>query len=155
MKQFFGFLFLALLFTSCTKTDYLSQPIQKQVEGKWKLEQAQYLVGSDSSSYYDFKSFNNVTYDFNKNGYLTVEGTGIDSAGNYQYRVEKSPYFAKDKGNTDLDLDILTFDGNRYSIEIGFDSDDGSVTVVGDKGNKYFMQLSNFDKNIILRFTRE
>ncbi len=155
MKQFFGFLFLALLLTSCTKTDYLSQPIQKQVEGKWKLEQALYLVGSDSSSHYDFKSFSNVTYDFNENGYLTVEGTGFDSAGRYQYQVEKSPYFAHDNGNTDLDLNILTFDGNRYSIEIGFDSSDGSVTKVWEKGNNYLMHLSNFNKNITLTFTRE
>ncbi len=155
MKQFFGFLFLVLLFSSCTKTDYLSQPIQKQVVGKWKLEQSQCLVGSDSSAYYDFKSFSNVTYNFNENGYLTVEGTGFDSAGNYQYRVEKSPYFAKDSGNTDLDLNILTFDGNRYSIEIGFDSSDGSVTKVWKKGNNYLMQLSNFNKHITLIFSRE
>ena len=155
MKHFFNFLFLVFLFTSCTKTDYLSQPIQKQVEGKWKLEQALYLVGSDTSSSYNFKSFSNVTYDFKEDGYLTVEGPGFDSAGNYQYRVEKSPYFAKDKDNPDLDLDILTFNGNRYSIEIGFDSSDGSVTKVWKKGNNYLMLLSNFNKHITLIFSRE
>ncbi|VAW27634.1 hypothetical protein MNBD_BACTEROID07-522 [hydrothermal vent metagenome] len=155
MKQIFGFLFLVLLFSSCTKTDYLSQSIQKQVVGKWKLEQSLHLVGSDSSSYYDFKSFSNVTYDFKENGYLTVKGPGYDSTGIYQYQVENSPYFIHDNDTTDPGLNILTFDGNRYSIEIGFDSSDGSVTVVGKKGNKYIMHLSNFNKGITLTFSRE
>lgn len=153
-KTIVGYLILGLFLVSCTKKgDYLSQPIEGQVLGKWKLENVITYHGKDEDYRIDYKNFQNVTYEFKSNGHVTINGHGIDSTGIYSYQVEQKPYFPIDNDSSDIKQNILTCCGNKYSIEIGMESNNGGAT--DEYGNSFFMQLSNFNKGIVLRLARE